>query len=135
MMFGSLLWAMVDIWPGQEIDWSIELVRFPLIELAQSFAMAIVLGYVAIKIMGKTPMGKSMILKTTIGENKNRIFHDQIYVGKTGVTLTELYPVGKVEIDGKTYEARAQAGKIEKGEKIKVLQKTDFELSVEREIS
>ncbi len=135
MMFGSLLWATVDIWPGQEIDWSIELVRLPLIELAQSFAMAIVLGYVAIKIMGKTPMGKSMILKTTIGENKNRIFHEQIYVGKTGVTLTELYPVGKVEIDGKTYEARAQAGKIQKGEKIKVLQKTDFELSVDREIS
>ena len=66
MMFGSLIWAMADIWPNQEFDWTLDLFRVPLIELAQSIGMAVVLGYLAIKIMGKTPMGKAMILDSTV---------------------------------------------------------------------
>ena len=53
MMFGSLIWAMADIWPNQEFDWTLDLFRVPLVELAQSIGMAVVLGYLVIKIMGK----------------------------------------------------------------------------------
>jgi membrane-bound ClpP family serine protease len=45
--------------------------------------------------------------------------------------VSELYPVGKVQIDGKTYEARAVIGKIEKGQRIKVLKHSVYELVVE----
>ena len=55
--------------------------------------------------------------------------------GCLGVTLTELYPVGKVEVEGKSYDARSSFGKIEKGEKIKVLKKAGFELVVKKELS
>ena len=131
LMFGSLIWAMVDIWPGQEIDWSFALFRVPLVELAQSFGLAFILGYLAIKIMGKTPIGKSMLLETSVGNlksNQPRVF---IEPNKVGVTVSELYPVGKVQIDGKTYEARSVIGKIEKGQRIKVLKHSGYELVVE----
>ena len=131
LMFGSLIWAMVDVWPGQEIDWSFALFRVPLVELAQSFGLAFILGYLAIKIMGKTPIGKSMLLETSVGNlksNQPRVF---IEPNKVGVTVSELYPVGKIQIDGKTYEARSFIGKIEKGQRIKVLKHSGYELVVE----
>jgi len=131
LMFGSLIWAMVDIWPGQEIDWSFALFRVPLFELAQSFGLAFILGYLAVKIMGKTPIGKSMLLETSVGNLKSNQPSLFIEPNKVGVTVSELYPVGKVQIDGKTYEARSVIGKIEKGQRIKVLKHSGYELVVE----
>jgi len=131
LMFGSLIWAMVDVWPGQEIDWSFALFRVPLVELAQSFGLAFILGYLAIKIMGKTPIGKSMLLETSVGNLKSNQPSLFIEPNKVGVTVSELYPVGKVQIDGKTYEARSVIGKIEKGQRIKVLKHSGYELVVE----
>ena len=135
MMFGSLIWAMADIWPNQEFDWTLDLFRVPLIELAQSIGMAVVLGYLAIKIMGKTPMGKAMILDSTVVTPNIEGLSAQVQDGCLGITLTELYPVGKVEVEGKSYDARSNFGKIEKGEKVKVLKKAGFELVVEKEFS
>ena len=135
MMFGSLIWAMTDIWPNQEFSWTMDLFRVPIIELSQSIGMAFVLGYLAIKIIGKTPMGKSMILDSTIPAPNIKDAIVQIRDGCSGITLTELYPVGKVEIEGRSYDARSNFGKIEKGEKIKVLKKAGFELVVEKDFS
>ena len=135
MMFGSLIWAMADIWPNQEFDWTLDLFRVPLIELAQSIGMAVVLGYLAIKIMGKTPMGKAMILDSTVVTPNSEGLSAQVQDGCLGITLTELYPVGKVEVEGNSYDARSNFGKIEKGEKVKVLKKAGFELVVEKEFS
>lgn len=133
LMLGSLLWAMIDIWPGQEIDWSIASFRVPLLELAQSLAMAFGLGFLAMKIIAKTPIAKSMILQTSSGGNFSNDWN--VDINQSGVTLTELYPVGKVEINGKTYEARSSIGKIEKGETVKVIKKSGYELLVEKEAS
>ena len=135
MMFGSLIWAMADIWPNQEFDWTLDLFRVPLIELAQSIGMAVVLGYLAIKIIGKTPMGRAMILDSTVAAGNSEDLTIQVENGCAGITLTELYPVGKVEVEGKFYDARSSFGKIEKGEKIKVLKKAGFELVVEKDLS
>jgi membrane-bound serine protease (ClpP class) len=133
LMLGSLLWAMIDIWPGQEIDWSIASFRVPLLELAQSLAMAFGLGFLAMKIIAKTSIAKSMILQTSSGGNFSNDWN--VDINQSGVTLTELYPVGKVEINGKTYEARSSIGKIEKGETVKVIKKSGYELLVEKEAS
>ena len=53
LMFGSLFWAMVDIWPGQEIDWSISFFKLHLLELAQSLGLAFVFGYLVVIVIGK----------------------------------------------------------------------------------
>lgn len=135
LMIGSLVWAMADLWPKQEIDWSINFFRLPLLELGQSFGLAFILGYLALKLLGMTPMGKSMILETTIKGTNSDNFPFKTEIDQSGVALTELYPVGKVEINGKIYEARSNMGKIEKGEKVIVLKKSGFELLVEKKFS
>ena len=131
LMFGSLIWAMVDVWPSQEIDWSFALFRVPLVELAQSFGLAFILGYLAIKIMGKTSMGKSMLLETSVGNLESNQPSVYIEPNKIGVTVSELYPVGKVQIGGETYEARSAIGKIETGQRVKVIKQTGYEIVVE----
>ena len=87
----------------------------------------------AMKIIAKTPIAKSMILQTSSGGNFSNDWN--VDINQSGVTLTELYPVGKVEINGKTYEARSSIGKIEKGETVKVIKKSGYELLVEKEAS
>ena len=52
-----------------------------------------------------------------------------------GKTVSELFPSGQVEINGKRYEARALHGRIEKGEKIKVIKTASMDLVVEVGIS
>ena len=43
--------------------------------------------------------------------------------------------MGKIEINGKTYDARSSMGRIDKGERVKILKKSDFELLVEKEVT
>jgi len=131
LMIGSLIWAMVDIWPGQEIQWSIALFEAPLIELAKSLGLAFVLGYLAVKVIGKTPMGRSMILEKSVDGAVADKISDKIRIGSVAICTTELYPSGKVELDGTLLDARSLSGKIEKGEKVRVVSQNAFELIVE----
>ena len=54
-------------------------------------------------------------------------------VGKTGVASTVLRPGGKVEVDGEIYDARAEVGFIDRGEKVKVIQYGTSQLVVIKE--
>ena len=56
----------------------------------------------------------------------------QNVVGKTGIAMTILHPVGKIEIDSDIYFATAETGYIEKGEKIKVIKYNNAQLIVEK---
>jgi membrane-bound serine protease (ClpP class) len=131
LMFGSLIWAMVDVWPGQEIQWSIALFEAPLIEFVKSLGLAFILGYFAVKIIGKTPMGRSMILEKSVEGEVDASNPNKIEIGSIAICTTELYPSGKVELDGSVFDARSVSGRIEKGEKVSVVSKTAFELLVE----
>ena len=52
-------------------------------------------------------------------------------VGQTGLTKTKLAPIGKVDIEGEEYHAKAATGYIDQGEAIKVVGVTDFEIIVQ----
>ena len=83
----------------------------------------------------KTPLWQSLVLSTTIGGNLDKkdglkkISKDLI--GSRGFTVSELFPTGQIEIEGKKFEARANLGKISKGEKIRVVKSSGFDLVVE----
>ena len=51
-------------------------------------------------------------------------------VGKQGKSISELYPIGQIEIDGVRYDARSRLGKIAKDEKVEVVKVSEFELMV-----
>ena len=115
MMLGAIFWAMVDIWPTPDFSWNFEVFRLPIWELLQSLGIAFVLGIVISMILPKTPLWQSLVLSTTLQDTLLEK-GDQL-VGKKGITISELFPMGQIEIDGKRYDARSKIGKISKGEK------------------
>lgn len=71
----------------------------------------------------------ALALNTELEGSKGFVAQDMQYfekVGKQGVALTFMRPVGKVEIDGEIFDATSETGVIEKGETIVV---TRFENS------
>jgi membrane-bound serine protease (ClpP class) len=83
----------------------------------------------------KTGPFKNMALKSVQNVNEGFISVDTLLFslkGKTGVASTVLRPGGKVEIDGEIFDAVAETGYIEKGEKITVIKVESAQLYVEK---
>ncbi len=135
LMFGSLVWAMVDVWPGRTIEWSIETFRVPLVEITQALGLALLIGYLTMKLLGKTSLGQAMLLEEAVMNPSGKTRWEKIEPGAFGVCLTELYPVGKVEICGGLFDARSTMGKIDRGDRVQVVGKSGFELIVEKKDS
>ena len=58
---------------------------------------------------------------------------EQINKNKVKPSCLQGYSSGQIEIDGKRFEARSSLGKIDKGENIKVVKCTEFDVVVEEE--
>ena len=135
MMLGAVFWAMVDVWPTPNFEWNMEVFRLPIWEFFQSLGIAFVLGIIVTLVLPKTPLWQSLVLSTTIGGNLDK--KDGLkkmskdLIGSRGFTVSELFPTGQIEIEGKKFEARANLGKISKGEKIRVVKSSGFDLVVE----
>ncbi len=72
----------------------------------------------AIKLWQRTPIGRRMILTTTVGE----LPRPHLLVGSTGMTLTEMRPMGEIEVAEIRVEALSEmAAIIPAGRKVKVL--------------
>lgn len=137
MIFGSILWAMVDVWPNTDLVWSIELFRQPIMDLFLAILIAFGLALILTRILPHTSMWNKLILAETVGGlggtsisamNKKQTVKN----GSIGLSVSELYPTGQVKIDGIRYDARSSLGKIEKGTKVEVTGSHDFELTVRK---
>ena len=133
LMMGGIFWAMVDVWPTPDFEWSMEVIRPPLWEMLQTLGLVFLFGILVSKFLPKTPIWKNLVLATTLkkpGESKeNQISLNQL-VGMQGKSISELYPIGQIEIDGTRYDARSRLGKIAKDEKVEVVKVSEFELMV-----
>ena len=49
----------------------------------------------------------------------------------TGTTVSKLFPSGRIELEGKRYEARCTVGMIDRGAKVRVVGYEDFDVIVE----
>ena len=77
---------------------------------------ALVLFLVAGKSLANTPAFKKMVLHTTMDSSKGYVSIEEgqlALIGLTGKTTSTLRPSGKVEIDGKVYNASAESGLID----------------------
>ena len=138
LMVGGIFWAMVDVWPTPDFQWSMEIIRPPLWEMLQTFGLVILLGFFVSKFLRKTPLWKSLVLSASLdgpNTNENNVRESDLInnlEGKCGKSVSELYPGGLVEIDGTRYEARSNLGKIAKGENVEVIKNSEFELVVKQ---
>ena len=105
---------------------------------------AVVYGF---KLWARSPIGRNLILGASESvhtqgmdeqeadlENarlrRERAQKLQSMVGKHGVVLTQLRPVGVIEIDGDRADALAETGLIEEGERVIVVEAYDNQLKV-----
>ena len=137
LIVGSILWAMVDIWPNTEFSWNLETFQGPIQELFLAILVTIGLVLALTRILPKTTLWSSLILSSSAGGKvlASTDFDSRekkANPGDLGKTVSELYPTGQVEIDGIRYEARTNLGKIEKGSSIEVIGSNDYGLIVEK---
>ena len=78
---------------------------------------------------------KHVSVQATIGKEGGYVgvdLKEKELVGKTGTAFTLLRPSGKVEMDGAIYDATAETGYIEKGEKVVVVKYETAQLFVRK---
>jgi membrane-bound serine protease (ClpP class) len=83
----------------------------------------------------KSSMFRHVSVQTTMAKEEGFVgvdMKENELVGKTGIAFTILRPSGKVEIDGNVYDATAETGFIDKGEKIVVVKFETAQLFVRK---
>jgi membrane-bound ClpP family serine protease len=71
-----------------------------------------------VKYWPKTPVGRRLVLSEVAGRTPRR---DPIEIGQTGVTVSELRPMGECEFGGLRIEAISEQGMIHPGTRVKVI--------------
>jgi membrane-bound ClpP family serine protease len=93
----------------------------------------------AFKMLPHTPIGRAILggrsaeeLEQLEMEEREHALKRRALVGATGVALTDMRPVGEVEIDGEAMEAFAEHDWIEAGDRIVVTNAGGLEIKVRR---
>lgn len=101
----------------------------------------IVLGpalfFFLLNVLPSTPAGRRLIgappeeelAERDLAERQARVARASL-VGAVGVALTDLRPIGTVEIDGQRYDALAETAAIDQGTRVRVTAATMLELKV-----
>jgi len=143
LILGSLIWSLADFWPKQDgigfvIEWN------SLLDAGSMVILSTVGAILALLLLWKTapvrwledrltlpehsPSPSPVIAGGAIRASKGDKLPDQ---GSIGIVETALHPVGKVQIEGRYYEASTMLGEIRAGVKIRVVGYRSYALLVE----
>lgn len=139
LILGSLLWAMVDFWPDQPLDFSpiavVDLLLRPFVNLVFGLSVAVVGVLIFGRFFQGSWMERRLVLANAAGGDSEAIREERAakmpQAGAVGVAVTDLFPAGRVELKGRRYEARCALGTISHGEAVRVVRASDFEIIVE----
>jgi len=139
LMFGSLLWAMADLWPNEPLSFSSDVFVRPLTNLSLGLVIAIGLGLAIARYLPKGWIWDKMVINATVGSTaqdagsapQGAVAIPSL-VGAEGVAVSGLRPSGQVEISGRRYEARVEVADVKPGERVRVTGRSDFGLVVEK---
>lgn len=137
LIFGSLLWAMIDLWPNEGFDFKADL----LFEPALNLMLALLLAVLGALLLGRFFQGsvfeRLLVLDRVVGPVDSAPVSElkvsATLVGQLGHAVTDLYPSGRIELAGQRYDARSDLGPIAHGAKVRVVGKSDFGLIVVEE--
>lgn len=135
LILGSLVWAMVDIWPSEPFSVSPDLLVEPMMNLVFGLVIAVTGALVLSRFFPGSWLERSLVLSQSAGGDGQSL-RDQRQtslpqVGSIGVAVTDLFPGGQVEIGGQRFDAHATLGAIDRGITIRVQKVSDFSLIVE----
>lgn len=146
LMFCSMVWAMVDYWPGEDFTFTTGALVQPLLSVLIAMFIALAGAVVVSRFFPGSRLERSLVLGTAVGGGRGdpdphpgggaaaargRPEDRAALVGQTGTAVSDLFPSGRVEIGGKRYEARAALGMIRHGAPVRVVRPGDFALVVE----
>jgi len=136
LMLGSLIWGMADVWPSQSFEFSWDLLTTPLFNLTSGFAIAVVLAFLLARFLPKSMFWDRLVLATSIRGSASGIEAAQPPEGGPPpgtivTTVTDLFPSGQIEFDGRRFDARLAVGTVSRGATVRILRFADFAYIVE----
>lgn len=138
LMLGSLTWAMADVWPNADFEWTWAMWTEPLLNIFLGFCIFVVGAILLVRYAPKTWLWNKLLLRASAapkntsmakGQSKPNLRH---LIGQEGITVTDLVPSGEVEIANKRYEAKTLVGFIPSGQIVRVIDVSDFALMVKK---
>jgi membrane-bound serine protease (ClpP class) len=141
LILGSLVWAMLDLWPGEPISISGDALLQPLANVLIGVILAVAVFIALLKFLPKGGPWGGMVLQSAVGgepgapralhTGKSATSKPSELIGQTGVAATALFPSGQVEISGKRYDAKLAIGFADAGTPVTVTGVSEFGLIVE----
>lgn len=122
LIFTSLVWAMIDHYPGQPLIPTSQMLTRPLLNLTLALVIASVAIYFLAKYLPKTAFFRHFILSESdpqpmLAEPAKQ----QVYPGTSGTVRTTLRPSGKAEFGGDVIDVVSKGEFIPAGEPVKVV--------------
>ena len=136
MIFGSIVWAMVDRWPGQTGWPAGEALTRPLINLLLGAGGAAVCAGVLVKFLPKTSFYRRLVLSTASASGPAvtvPIVNLEMKVGDIGVAATTLRPSGKAAFGGEVHDVVTGGDFIAMGTSVRVVSADGMRVVVEPE--
>lgn len=132
LILGSILWSMIDVWPEQGIVISPEVLLAPTVNLIYGLSIAFVGILVFSRFFSGSRMERTMVLVESVGVQTMEDRTSELpKAGSKGLAVTDLFPSGRVEVEGKRYEARSTLGTIDHGSAVQVVDVRNCILIVE----
>jgi membrane-bound serine protease (ClpP class) len=141
LMLGSLVWAMLDLWPGEPVSFDGGVLVRPLANVLAGVVLAVAVFLAILKFLPKGGPWGGLVLDTVVrGEPGpiralNSTADESLpvadLIGQSGVAATALFPSGQIEIGGRRYEAKLDMGYAEPGTPVRVTGTSEFALTVE----
>jgi len=113
MMFGALLWTMVDYYPGAPHWPSFDLFLLPLANLGVALGLAAAMFFLA-QYFPKLPLLRRLVLTASEPGGASLTMDEpgagwlSVRAGDWGKVLTMLRPVGRAGFGGQNYDARSE---------------------------
>jgi len=135
LMLGSLAWSMVDVWPNEMPTLDAETLNAPLINVGLALVVAAVTALALGRFLPHGWFWDKMILQASVagdagtpaagmggdGQVEAAISTDlDAMLGASGVAVSDMRPMGEIEVEGRRYEARTDLGSLERGAKVRI---------------
>lgn len=140
LLLASLVWSMADLWPNEPVNFSGDVFLRPLWSVTTGVLLAAVLMVVLMRFLPSNWIWDRLVLKAAVvGTTRDAAPATaaaasggaDFLIGREGVAVTDLFPSGQVEIDGRQYDAQLALGSLKRGATVVVTGRTDFGLQVE----
>ncbi len=134
LMLGSLVWAMVDHWPGTPTIPTSEELRRPLLNLVIALLGGGVLMAVLAKFLPNTSIFRRLVLSTASASGPAvtvPIVNLELHVGDTGVAATTLRPSGKATFQDNAHDVITDGNFIREGTSVRVVNVDGMRVVVE----